>query len=148
MHALLVTEFFLRQVHKTYRTIVTPVPSSNEGTLDLPVDCRPAQSDFWVVEKREPDLALVEMKTLTGRKHQVRVHAASGLETPVLMDSVYGLNAQIPGDVEAILANMVNTNDNREQFFLHAASLDIPRYGVSVSAKEPAFWRDILDLFD
>ena len=70
MHALLVTEFFLRQVHKTYHTIVTPVPSLIQGTLDLPVDGRPAQSDFAVVRKRGEDLALVEMKTFTGRKHQ------------------------------------------------------------------------------
>ena len=75
----------------------------------------------------------------------VRVHAASGLGTPVLMDTVYGSEAKIPADIEATLAGL---KTDRERFFLHAASLDIPRYNVSVSAKEPAFWQAILDGLD
>ena len=63
------------------------------------------------------------------------------------MDSVYGANVPIPEDLESILANL-NMHPDREQFFLHAASLDIPRHGVSVSAKEPSFWKEITDLFD
>ena len=70
MHALLVTEFFLRKAHKTYHTVVTPAPSLVEGTLDIPVDGRPAMSNFIVTKTRGEDLAFVEMKTLTGRKHQ------------------------------------------------------------------------------
>lgn len=70
MHARLVTEFFLRNVHKTYHTIVTPVPSRLEGTVDLPVDGRPAISDFEVMKKRGDDLAYMKMITRTGRKHQ------------------------------------------------------------------------------
>ena len=63
------------------------------------------------------------------------------------MDSVYGANAPVPEDLESILAS-IHMNPNREQFFLHAASLDIPRHGVSVSAKEPSFWKEITYLFD
>jgi hypothetical protein len=36
----------------------------------------------------------------------------------------------------------------RERFFLHAASLDIPKYDVAVTAPEPSFWTDILDLLE
>ena len=75
----------------------------------------------------------------------MRVHAALGLQSPVLLDKVYGANVRIPAIVEAYLAEF---NKDREQFFLHAASLDIPRVGVSVSAPEPKFWSEILDLFD
>lgn len=71
MHALLVTEFFLRNVHKTYRTVVSPVPAAHHGTLDLPVDGRPARSEFKVIKLgKEQDIAMLEMKTFTGRKHQ------------------------------------------------------------------------------
>eukprot|EP00977_Amphora_coffeiformis_P027517 scaffold34618_cov159-Amphora_coffeaeformis.AAC.8 len=147
MHARLVTEFFLRKVHKTYHTIVTPVPSRCEGTLDIPVDDRPAMSNFEVTKTRGEDLAFVQMKTLTGRKHQVRVHSASGLEAPVLMDGVYGSNVEIPHDVQAVLVTELTTTD-RERFFLHAASLDIPQFKVSCSSTEPRFWRPVLDLFE
>ena len=75
----------------------------------------------------------------------VRVHAASGLQTPILMDNVYGADMMVPTDAETIL-EMLDTV--RERFFLHAASLSIPRFGVSVSAPEPSFWKEILDLFD
>ena len=78
--------------------------------------------------------------------HSVRVHAASGLQAPVLMDSLYGSDAEIPNDVQAVLATEGTTD--RERFFLHAASLEIPRYKVSVSSTEPLFWRPVLDLFD
>ena len=79
--------------------------------------------------------------------YSVRVHSASGLKAPVLMDSVYGSDTTIPHDVGALLATEEATKD-RERFFLHAASLDIPKYKVSVSSSEPQFWRPVLDLFD
>ena len=69
-HALLVTDFFLRRVHKTYRTLVSPLPSSSTGTIELDVDGRPAKSDYAVIRQRGDNLAMVEMKTYTGRKHQ------------------------------------------------------------------------------
>ena len=70
MHALLVAEFFLRRVQKTYHTLVAPCPRPLQGSLDLPVGGRPARSDYSVIRQRGDDLAMVEMKTFTGRKHQ------------------------------------------------------------------------------
>ena len=75
MHAWLVTEFFLRRVQKTYRTIASPVPSQTHGSLNLTVDGRPAKSDFTVNKTRGDDLAMVEFKTFTGRKHQGKLNA-------------------------------------------------------------------------
>ena len=76
------------------------------------------------------------------------MHAAQGLQAPVLMDAVHGPEASdMPEDVQALLRNIFE-NDDRERFFLHAASLDVPRFDISVSSAEPAFWRDILDLLD
>ncbi len=47
-----------------------------------------AQTEFRVVERFKSAL-LVEAKLLTGRTHQIRVHAAH-LDTPILGDSKYG----------------------------------------------------------
>lgn len=145
MHALLATEFFLRRVHKTYHAAVSPVPLQEDGVLDLPVDSRPARSQFRVLQKRGESLALIEMETFTGRKHQVRVHAAEGLQAPILLDETYGKTEMIPEDVQLLLED---ESGGRAKFFLHAATLKIPNYDVSVSAPKPPFWRPVLDLLE
>lgn len=63
----------------------------------------------------------------------------------MLLDSVYGADTPIPDHVQALLAKV---DLDRERFFLHAASLEIPRFDISVSAPEPAFWGDILELLE
>jgi 23S rRNA-/tRNA-specific pseudouridylate synthase len=145
MHALLATEFFLRRVQKTYHAAVAPVPRQDEGLLDLPVDNRPARSRFRVLQKRGESLALIVMETFTGRKHQVRVHAAEGLQAPILLDETYGKMEMIPKDVQLLLEG---ENVDKAKFFLHAATLKIPNYDVAVSASKPFFWRPVLDLLE
>lgn len=59
-------------------------------------------------------------------------------------DSFYGATTVIPESVIGLLMNDMDTG--RGQFFLHAASLDIPTLGISVSAPKPTFWNPIMDL--
>ncbi len=70
-------------------------------------------------------LTLVEFRPETGRTHQIRVHAASGLGVPLLGDPVYGPNDGRTGP--AVRRTM-----------LHAASLAVPREGKpAISATAP-----------
>jgi tRNA pseudouridine32 synthase/23S rRNA pseudouridine746 synthase len=55
--------------------------------------------------------ALVEFRPETGRTHQIRVHAASGIGLPLLGDPVYGDGKGAP------------------RTMLHAAGLEVPRDG-------------------
>lgn len=56
-----------------------------------------ATTEFTVLEKLGKHLALVSLNPLTGRKHQLRVHAASVLGSPIVGDFKYG-----PGVPESI----------------------------------------------
>lgn len=97
--------FEARQVAKRYLGILAGVPESKEGTIELALSKissaekgwrmiparkgKPALTD-WRVVSESGGRALVEFRPLTGRTHQLRVHAASGIGIPLLGDPVYG----------------------------------------------------------
>ena len=57
-------------------------------------DGRPAQTEFTVLDSHfQGDRALVELRLLTGRTHQIRVHMAF-IGCPVVGDAVYGFRKQ------------------------------------------------------
>lgn len=86
MHARLLSEFFLRRAKKSYSALVSADASiPNEGTLNTPVTGRPAKSSFEVIERYSNLVSLLKVATFTGRKHQVRVHCAEGLNAPILV---------------------------------------------------------------
>ena len=99
-----------REVEKRYTAILDGVPHKNEGVIELPlaadydnrprqkvdtVNGKPAVSHFKVigiVERNGRQCAVVHFEPVTGRTHQLRVHAAhkDGLDCPILGDSLYG----------------------------------------------------------
>ena len=142
MHARAVAEFYCRNAKKTYQTLVAPAPGADEGVLSSPVNGRPAKSRFRVVERfGQSDAALVKMETLTGRKHQVRVHAAQELSTPVLYDNLYG---QPLSDRLSHLPPLDDTTTHT-RFLLHAATLQLPTSGIQVESSLPSWWQPTLE---
>jgi 23S rRNA-/tRNA-specific pseudouridylate synthase len=109
-HLKLVATFFLRRVKKKYLALVplsspaaaasaaaSPLDKDKEGVIDEFVDGKPALSKFRVVSihdggddgnQGEGGVALLEVETLTGRKHQVRVHCST-IGHPLFLDPVY-----------------------------------------------------------
>ena len=145
-HALAVSAFFLRQAQKTYTTLVAPTTDGNtvldtspQGDIDLPVDGRPAQSSYKVLERYGSAAARLELQTWTGRKHQVRVHCAKALSCPVLWDDAYGdASTSFP-------AWSLPDERNRQRFFLHASKLSIPLLDVHAEAPLPSWWTPVLE---
>lgn len=102
-------QFQQRTIHKVYEAIVEGAVLPDQGTLDLPLwgnpDDRPRQTVDW--HRGKPSLTefrvldrtnhhtRLEFFPLTGRTHQLRVHAAhpAGLGTPILGDRLYGSTA-------------------------------------------------------
>lgn len=99
-------QFSNRNVKKTYLAVLSGVPKQPEAIIRLPIERnpklmstyrvnangRPAETLYkilWHDEKR----ALVELKPLTGRTHQLRVHMAH-MGTPIVHDRFYGQQSQ------------------------------------------------------
>ena len=102
-HQGLSRAFKSRRVQKTYLALVLGDPDWEEQEVDHPLARHPVQrkkmavspggrtalSRFLVRQRFLGPLALVEVRIMTGRTHQIRVHAAH-LGHPVLGDPVYG----------------------------------------------------------
>ena len=95
-----------RTIKKRYVALLDGNLSENKGTIKLPLrvdlEDRPKQLvDFeygknaktnWEVIQRENGKTRVYFYPITGRTHQLRVHAAhkDGLNTPIIGDDLYG----------------------------------------------------------
>ncbi len=108
-HALLQKQFQLRQIKKRYIALLDGCITSDKGTITLPLclnpDDRPRQlvsfkygkpaiTQYRVIA-RENNVTRMAFYPITGRTHQLRVHAAHplGLNTPILGDELYGKKA-------------------------------------------------------
>lgn len=102
-------QFEDRRIEKEYVALVDGIVPDDEGEIDLPmrpdINNRPVQVvdrlrgreavTKWRVLSRETDRTRVRLRPLTGRTHQLRVHAAApepsgGLGRPILGDGLYG----------------------------------------------------------
>jgi tRNA pseudouridine32 synthase / 23S rRNA pseudouridine746 synthase len=97
--------FEQRAVRKVYEAVVWGRVGQAKGVIDLPLWGDPAQrprqvvdvdrgkaalTQFQVMEQGESQ-ARLEFYPVTGRTHQLRVHAAVGLGYPIVGDRLYGL---------------------------------------------------------
>jgi tRNA pseudouridine32 synthase / 23S rRNA pseudouridine746 synthase len=106
VHKQLQKQFLERTIKKRYVALLDGILSTTEGTINLPLrvdlDNRPQQLVCY--EHGKPStttyqvIGIENCKTrvyfypITGRTHQLRVHAAHnlGLKTPILGDDLYG----------------------------------------------------------
>ena len=105
VHKQLQQDFETRAIHKEYLAWLDGSLPSQSGIIDLPIcpnpDDRPRQivdflfgkraTTLYEVLSREADKTLVRFTPLTGRTHQLRLHAASpfGLGHAIVGDAIY-----------------------------------------------------------
>lgn len=104
----LMAQFHNRTVEKTYLALLERTPKTHNGRIDAPIGRDPKQrkrmaviregreaiTEFTVMDTNfEHGQALVEFKLLTGRTHQIRVHAAF-IGCPIVGDRIYGYRKQ------------------------------------------------------
>ncbi len=101
-HQRLTQSFKNREISKTYAAIVYKVPEKTRGTISAPIGRHPvhrkkmtvlkngreATTQYEVIEKFRK-AALLHLKPITGRTHQLRVHM-SYIGHPILGDPIYG----------------------------------------------------------
>lgn len=101
------SQFIKRTIKKRYVALLDGDLTEDNGTIHLPlrldIDDRPRQLvDFthgkpaetrWSVIERKDNKTRVHFFPITGRTHQLRVHAAhkGGLNTPIIGDDLYGI---------------------------------------------------------
>lgn len=109
IHKNLQSQFIKRKVKKRYVALLDGLLKEDKGIIDLPLrvdlDNRPNQivcyehgkpaQTLWEVIERRANQTLVYFYPITGRTHQLRVHAAHnlGLNTPIVGDDLYGTKA-------------------------------------------------------
>lgn len=141
-------QFQQRQVHKRYVAILAGQVLAQSGVIELPLRAdptdRPRQIVDWQqgkpcvtkfqvlasVQIAEGYRTEVEFFPVTGRTHQLRVHAAApeGLNAPILCDRIYG----------------TQTVAHSDRLYLHAQSLQIqhPRTDKWLHLQTPGPWPD------
>ena len=143
-------QFETRQVHKRYTAIVRGALPDNSGEINLPLitdwENRPRQKVD--VQQGKPALtrytvrwfdadnarSQVDLKPVTGRTHQLRVHLAA-CGTPIIGDTLYGTDAER-------LAGLQNapTGPDAPRLMLHAEQLALhhPMSGLPLLLDDPA----------
>ncbi|MNE19641.1 Ribosomal large subunit pseudouridine synthase A [compost metagenome] len=105
-HKNLQEQFIKRTIKKRYVALLDGLVKSEEGFIDLPLrvdlDNRPYQlvcyeygkpaRTKWEVIERKDSKTKIHFYPITGRTHQLRVHAAHpmGLNAPIVGDDLYG----------------------------------------------------------
>ena len=130
--------FETRQIEKYYLAVVDALIDESEGTIDLALGKKSSAEAGWRMvpdHKGDPAIThwrritvrdrrtLIEFKPVTGRTHQLRVHAREAFGRGIVGDRVYG----VPGG----------------PMLLHASRLVVPREkkpAIDVSAPLPEYF--------
>ena len=114
-HRNLSTQFLQRRTEKHYVALIDGLVEESHGTITLPfrldIENRPYQIydeihgkmgiTHWKKEGVEGSVTRLSFNPVTGRTHQLRVHAAheKGLGIPIVGDPLYG-NGDGPGQLK------------------------------------------------
>ncbi|MDR1691667.1 MAG: RluA family pseudouridine synthase [Rickettsiales bacterium] len=117
-----------REVEKIYIAKTSCIPSPFKGEIKLPLSSdkekmvvdekngKSAITDYKVIKRFKNNTALVQVKPLTGRKHQIRAHLSCGLNCPIIGDKLYGKDSSLKED--------------KNLLHLFAYQIIIPGYGT------------------
>ena len=152
-HAELLTQFYQREVHKTYIALVDGIVEEDRGTVSEPLDDRPATSDFEVIERfmhENWSYTLVRVDPKSGRKHQIRRHMAS-IGNPLTGDTLYrrGRAKTLNSKPPVCVSDALSHGKPGTIFFLHARAVkftDKVGERIEVSAPLPSTFESVVGI--
>ncbi len=130
-------------VDKEYLVLVMGVPEMAKGTIDTPLPGRDRSKvnalTLYEAEKKfyGDGVALLRVRIMTGRMHQIRKHMAS-IGHPVVMDPLYG---------DFAFNKLFRRAYGLKRLFLHARSVSFPRQDgkrITVTSLVPSDLADAL----
>jgi 23S rRNA pseudouridine955/2504/2580 synthase len=153
--AKLAAAFRGRDVEKLYWAVVAGRPVPVEGRINLPLartadfragrvevagpdteDAARAITDYRTLDHAGRKLAWLELRPLTGRTHQLRVHCAA-IGAPILGDVAYGARRG-PADPDRAGQNTALIKGLDQHLHLHARRLVLPHpAGGSLAVEAP-----------
>ncbi|XP_064103639.1 uncharacterized protein LOC135213576 [Macrobrachium nipponense] len=166
-----------QKITKTYWAITRGIPSPLYGTIDIPIaegsinkkyrmvlrpdvagfrgstdKCHRAITGYRVLGKNV-NSAWVEVKPITGVKHQIRVHLGFGLSCPVLGDHKYSnLKKLVPQKLPGDMLHRLKLEQSKVRdlpTYLHSRRILVPEIvkgrNVVIQAKIPAFFNKTLN---
>ncbi len=158
-HEQLCLDFSKHNIERYYESLI---PINHEipmaGVLEGPIGRHPqnrlkmainnqgrAAKTYYKVLQNFKNLAHLELKLETGRTHQIRVHLASLLHTPVLNDSLYGNPGEHQRRVGPVIGKII---EGYPHPFLHAKVLGvqhpISKKMLRFEVPAPKIFQDIL----
>jgi tRNA pseudouridine32 synthase / 23S rRNA pseudouridine746 synthase len=124
-------------VEKRYLAILDGIPDGESGTIAMALAKTSTKEDGWRIvpaadgaKGSKPavtawelmatrgTLALIALRPATGRTHQLRVHAASGLSRAIVGDGVYG--ADHPGGLMLHASDLGLAREGKARIAAHA----------------------------
>ncbi|MCL2439133.1 MAG: RluA family pseudouridine synthase [Alphaproteobacteria bacterium] len=116
--------FGRREVEKTYVALCLGNTERKSGTITRPIEnkegkAQKAETQYRVLDEAFGLFSIVEFKPLTGRMHQIRIHAKS-IGMPIVGDAKYSLR----GAMEKLEERLGFKLPRR--MFLHAYKIAIP----------------------
>lgn len=121
---MLIRQMQEKVFEKEYLGIVQGIPSSDKGTINLPIDRKPESIMLrWISESGAPSIthyevlesfpkyntALLKFKLETGRTHQIRVHCQA-MGFPIYGDTLYTDNTDFLIPRQALHSHITKIN--------------------------------------
>jgi 23S rRNA-/tRNA-specific pseudouridylate synthase len=135
-------QFADRRVSKHYTAVLESVPPSSQGKIiDSAIDGKSAITEWREVRRVQTTkgvICIVEFMPLTGRKHQLRRHAAEVLGCPIVGDELYG--STIGGKRLLLCANEIRIHHpDDDDRIIHESIVLPPRFGKFISREEKRY---------
>ena len=151
--AKLTEAFKTREAHKIYWAVVVGKPKLLSGKIDAPLskmsgagggeqmkinfeEGQQAQTLYRVIDSLGRKASWLEMSPLTGRTHQLRVHAAEVLNTPIIGDGKYGGERSFAIGIE-----------HNHKLHLHARAIRLPHPNKGILEVTADLPKHMLDTF-